>query len=51
MDMPEGRRSKKIAKRFLKKAIRCPGLPEKITIDKSGASCSILFAGRLRTLL
>jgi transposase-like protein len=34
-------RDKKIAKRFLKKAIRCHGLPEKITVDKSGASCSI----------
>ena len=37
-------RDKKAAKAFFKKSIRTPGLPKKITIDKSGANHSALKA-------
>ena len=37
-------RDKKAARRFLKKAIRQHGLPDKVTIDKSGANTAALDA-------
>ena len=37
-------RDKKAARRFFKKAIRQHGLPEKVTIDKSGANTAALEA-------
>ena len=37
-------RDKKAARRFLKKAIRQHGLPDKVTIDKSGANTAALEA-------
>ena len=37
-------RDKKAALRFLKKAVRHHGLPEKVTIDKSGANSAALEA-------
>ena len=41
------RRDGKAAFRFLRKAIRCNGTPEKITIDKSGANAAAI--GRYNT--
>jgi Transposase and inactivated derivatives len=35
-------RDKKAAQRFLRKAMRSHGLPEKITIDKSGANMAAI---------
>ena len=37
-------RNKKAARRFLKKAVRQHGLPDKVTIDKSGANTAALEA-------
>ena len=49
--MVSDKRDEAAATKFFKKAIRSHGLPEKVTVDKSGSNEAALFAPELHAVL